>query len=265
MIFPSVPAFQPTSIRSVRPAGPVVGRPIRPRRLHAPFHHEPDCGGEILLRSDGKKSQHLHAPRSGPPAATLIGGLRPGSLRVHDPCNITRTDRASVSQAVASRGAPPLPAMSLGTCGCCRRKHDGCVREGEGGWAWTRRNLVCGRPGSRRRSGAQAGVAVLLPYDSLGAEVPSCTRPTHGIVPPGKPHSPSPPGLGCQRGSGRGAEGAGATEPATRGIVRRRRMTAQAGLAIDDRTREPRVSGVLGFPLTGRGSGHHNSSQRRAR
>ena len=204
-------------------------------------------------------------PRSGPPAATLRGGLRPGSLRVHDPCNITRTDRASVSQAVASRGAPPLPAMSLGTCGCCRRKHDGCVREGEGGWAWTRRNLVCGRPGSRRRSGAQAGVAVLLPYDSLGAEVPSCTRPTHGIVPPGKPHSPSPPGLGCQRGSGRGAEGAGATEPATRGIVRRRRMTAQAGLAIDDRTREPRVSGARGFPLTGRGSGHHNSLQRRAR
>ena len=27
------------------------------------------------------------AHRSGPPAATLIGGLRPGSLRVHDPCN----------------------------------------------------------------------------------------------------------------------------------------------------------------------------------
>ena len=26
------------------------------------------------------------APRSGPPAATLSGGLRPGSLRVHDPC-----------------------------------------------------------------------------------------------------------------------------------------------------------------------------------
>ena len=162
MIFPSVPAFQPTSIRSVRPAGPVVGRPIRPRRLHAPFHHEPDSGGEILLRSDGKKSQHLHAPRSGPPATTLIGGLRPGSLRVHDPCNMTRTDRASVSQAVACRGAPSLRAMSLGTCGCCRRKHNGCVREGEGGWAWTRRNLVCGRPGSRRRSGAQAGVAVLL-------------------------------------------------------------------------------------------------------
>ena len=30
------------------------------------------------------------APRSGPPAATLSGGLQPGSLRVHDPCKETR-------------------------------------------------------------------------------------------------------------------------------------------------------------------------------
>ncbi len=30
------------------------------------------------------------------------------------------TDRASVSQAVASRGAPPLPAISLAACRCCR-------------------------------------------------------------------------------------------------------------------------------------------------
>jgi len=81
------------------------------------------------------------------------------------------TDRASVSQAVACRGAPPLPAMSLGACRCCPSKQDGCLREGEGSWAWTRRNLVCGRPGSRRRSGAQVGVAILLPHDSLGAEV----------------------------------------------------------------------------------------------
>ncbi len=29
-------------------------------------------------------------PRSAPPAATLIGGLRPGSLRVHDPCKEVR-------------------------------------------------------------------------------------------------------------------------------------------------------------------------------
>src|SRR3990172_4918901 len=29
-------------------------------------------------------------PRSGPPAAPLVGGSRPGSLRVHDPCNEMR-------------------------------------------------------------------------------------------------------------------------------------------------------------------------------
>jgi len=163
VVLPSVLGFQPTSIRPVRPAGPVVGRPIRPRRLHAPFHHEPDNGGEILLRSDGKEK--------GSTSTTLAPGLsRRPCAAAHSlgPSVFTlraeprSTDRASVSQAVASRGAPPLPAMSLGTCGCCRRKHNGCVREGEGGWAWTRRNLVCGRPGSRRRSGAQAGVAVLL-------------------------------------------------------------------------------------------------------
>ncbi len=32
---------------------------------------------------------------------------------------------------------------------------------GEGSRAWTRRNLVCVRPGSRRRSAAQVGVAAL--------------------------------------------------------------------------------------------------------
>ena len=58
------------------------------------------------------------------------------------------------------------------------------------------------RPGSRRRSEAQAGVAILVPHDSLGAEVRGCTRPTHGIVPPGKTHSPSPAGLSYARGRG---------------------------------------------------------------
>ena len=114
--------------------------------------------------SDGTgKEQHLQVPPFGPPAATLSGGLRPGSLRVHAPCKETSTDRASVSQAVARRGTPPLPPMSLGPCRCCLRKQGGCLREGEGRWAWTRRNLVCGRPGSRRRSEAQVGVAVLWP------------------------------------------------------------------------------------------------------
>jgi len=89
LIFPSVPAFQPTSIRSVRPAGPVVGRPIRPRRLHAPFHHEPDCGGEILLRSDGNEKAapprpSLRASR-GDPARRLTAWVPPCSRSVQSP------------------------------------------------------------------------------------------------------------------------------------------------------------------------------------
>ncbi|MGH7387596.1 MAG: hypothetical protein ACREIZ_03920, partial [Candidatus Methylomirabilales bacterium] len=71
--------------------------------------------------------------------------------------------------------------------------------------AWTRRNLVCGRPGSRRRSGAQVGVAILLPHDSLGAEVQGSARSTHGIVPPGKTHSPSPSRPGYHGGPERGS------------------------------------------------------------
>jgi len=89
------------------------------------------------------------------------------------------TDRASVSLAVARRGAPPLPPMSLGTCRCCLTKQGGCLRKGEGRWAWTRRNLVCGRPGSRRRSGAQVGVAVLL----LGRPVRRGSTRFHQIDP----------------------------------------------------------------------------------
>jgi len=76
------------------------------------------------------------APRSRPPAATLAGGLRPGSLRVHVPCKEWGTDRASVSQAAARWGAPPLPAMSLGACRCCpagSRGRDGFARKAETG------------------------------------------------------------------------------------------------------------------------------------
>ena len=36
----------------------------------------------------------------------------------------TGTDRASVSHAAACRGAPPLPAMSLGTCRCGQREQN---------------------------------------------------------------------------------------------------------------------------------------------
>jgi hypothetical protein len=70
-------------------------------------------------------------------------------------------------------------------------------REGEGRWAWTRRN-----PGLRPARGhlpperrAGGGWPSCGTSELLGAEVPWFTRPTRGIVPPGKTHSPSPSGL----------------------------------------------------------------------
>jgi len=39
---------------------------------------------------DEMLQKHPRPPRSGAPAATLVGGSRPGSLRVHDPCNEMR-------------------------------------------------------------------------------------------------------------------------------------------------------------------------------
>ncbi len=163
--------------------------------------------------SDGKeKAHHLYAPPSAPPAATLFGGLRPGSLRVHDPCKEARhgsrlgfpgrrLPRGPAAPGNVARGLQVLPKKAKFA------GRGGSLRKGEGRWAWTRRNLVCGRPGSRRRSEAQVGVAILLPHDSLGAEVQCAARSTHGIVPPGKTHSPSPSGLSYQRGPERGAEG----------------------------------------------------------
>jgi len=151
LIFPSVPAFQPTSIRSVRPAGPVVGRPIRPRRLHAPFHREPDSGGEILLRSDGKEK--------GSTSTTLAPGLsRRPCAAAHNlgPSVFTlraeprRTDRASVSQAVASRGglaAPGNVARDLPVLPQQGRRKIG----GDSGDS--RRARLPERPGARDRGG----------------------------------------------------------------------------------------------------------------
>ena len=161
--------------------------------------------------------QHLQTPRSGPPAATPSGGLRPGSLRVHDPCKQEghgsrlgfpgrRPPRGPAAPGDVPRGLQVLTRQAEIARG------GGCLRKGEGRWAWTWRNLVCGRPGSRRRSEAQAGVAVLLPHDPLGAEVQGSARSTHGIVPPGKTHSPSPSGLSYQRGQEGGAEGVASDE-----------------------------------------------------
>ena len=52
--------------------------------------------------------------------------------------------------------------MSLGACTCGQASkipdERRCLREGEGEWAWTRRNLVCGRPGgTSHRNAVQVG------------------------------------------------------------------------------------------------------------
>ena len=178
---------------------------------------------------------------------------------------MTRTDRASVSQTVACRGAPPLPAMSLGTCRCCRRKHDGCVREGEGGWAWTRRNLVCGRPGPRRRSGAQAGVAVLLAARPVRRGTTVCRQMNPWNCSAGEAPLPEP--SRARLPAGAGARGRGGWCHRT-GNPRNYPPTKDdcPGRSCD-RRQDPRAVPERSwrFPLTGRGSGHHNSSQRRAR
>src|SRR3990172_6594871 len=55
------------------------------------------------------------APRSGALAAPRLGGLRPGSLRVHDPCNEGgHGSRLGFPGRRLPRGPPPLPPMSPG-------------------------------------------------------------------------------------------------------------------------------------------------------
>ena len=62
------------------------------------------------------------APRLSQRPSSAAYGLGPSVFTI--PANRTATDRASVSQAVACRGAPPLPPMSLGACWRCVRKQN---------------------------------------------------------------------------------------------------------------------------------------------
>jgi hypothetical protein len=64
------------------------------------------------------------APRSGLPRRPCSAACGPGPSVFTILANRKATDRASVSQAVACRGAPPLPAMSLGACRCCLSKQN---------------------------------------------------------------------------------------------------------------------------------------------
>jgi hypothetical protein len=149
------------------------------------------------------------APHSGPPAATLSDGLRPGSLRVHDPCKrrqarITpRFPRPSPAEGPrrsrhVARGLQVLPKKAN------FRKESGVFGRAKGRWAWTRRNLVCGSEGIRRAQ-RRWGWPSCGPLDPHGADVQRYARPTCGFVPPGKTHTPSPFGFGDHgRPEGRG-------------------------------------------------------------
>ena len=69
-------------------------------------------------------------------AATLVGGLRPGSLRVHAPCN-ENGHGAGLGLPVAYRGTPPLPACPSGPAGAAEEQNKfprriGSLREGGG-------------------------------------------------------------------------------------------------------------------------------------
>ncbi len=75
------------------------------------------------------------APRLSQRPSSAAYGLGPSVFTI--PANRTATDRASVSQAVACRGAPPLPPMSLEACRCCLRKQEQLPSGGRGeanGW-----------------------------------------------------------------------------------------------------------------------------------
>ncbi len=66
------------------------------------------CRRDIPWVADSNGPAPL-APRSGPLAATLFGGLRPGSLRVHDPC---KDDEHGSRLGFPGRRQPRGPAAS---------------------------------------------------------------------------------------------------------------------------------------------------------
>ncbi len=93
-------------------------------RIHTPQrfrrHRTSPCDSSPHRR----REQHLRPLAPGLPRRPYSAayGLGPSMFTI--PAIRKATDRASVSQAVACRGSPPLPAMSLGTCRCCRGKQN---------------------------------------------------------------------------------------------------------------------------------------------
>ena len=81
-------------------------------------------GGALASSHQQKKEQHLRPLAPGLPRRPWSAAYGPGPSVFTLRGEHRSTDHASVSQAVARRGAPPLPAMSLGTCRCCRGKQN---------------------------------------------------------------------------------------------------------------------------------------------
>ena len=82
----------------------------------------PSEARDIWLASAEKKEQHPRplAPGLSRRPYSAAYGLGPSVFTIR--ATKSGTDRASVSQAVACRGTPPLPPMSLGACRCCPSK-----------------------------------------------------------------------------------------------------------------------------------------------
>ncbi len=103
---------EPTAWRAI-PRGQRVRSPLSSPARELSFVRAKFHGLLILV------DQHLWSLAPGPsrrPCSTAYA-LGPSVFTIR--AKTMSTDRASVSQGVAGRGAPPLPAMSLGTCRCC--------------------------------------------------------------------------------------------------------------------------------------------------
>ncbi len=108
------------------PTGPVVGQPIRPQRLHAPFHQETNSGGEILLRADGRPASATRWPNVNMPRPSNRRGeqIRPAGC----PCpgNSACRPRATLAEAAGSLGRRRPGKPRRDPCfPCTNREHGG--------------------------------------------------------------------------------------------------------------------------------------------
>jgi len=109
-----------------------------------------------MPRAAGSTATAPLAPRSKALAATLRGGLRPGSLRVHAPCK-----KAGHGSRLGFPGRRPPRGPAASAHGA--RGLQALLPEGDPG----QRVAEAGRPAARRRN---APPPALLPYDLMVRE-----------------------------------------------------------------------------------------------